>query len=142
MKNEESVPCTTINIFLVAPLIMYKFSPKIKHVSRGDFLDDRLILFATEYVEMCPANMIRCGDGGRCILRSQWCNGEVDCNDASDETTCSCRDRVSQERLCDGYFDCPHGEDELGCLGKGLLRGSGTSRILKLRESRIIELLN
>ncbi|CAL7938816.1 unnamed protein product [Xylocopa violacea] len=73
--------------------------------------------FSFGYPETCPSNTIRCNDGRRCILRSQWCDGQVDCNDASDETTCSCRDRISQDRLCDGYFDCPHGEDELGCLG-------------------------
>nr|XP_034181143.1 serine protease nudel [Osmia lignaria] len=69
------------------------------------------------YSKPCPFNMIRCGDGQKCIPRSQWCDGQVDCMDSSDEITCSCRDRISQERLCDGYFDCPHGEDELGCLG-------------------------
>nr|XP_031838376.1 serine protease nudel isoform X2 [Nomia melanderi] len=72
---------------------------------------------STDPSTLCPYNTIRCNDGKRCISRSQWCNGQVDCNDASDETTCSCRDRISQDRLCDGYFDCPHGEDELGCLG-------------------------
>ncbi|XP_076761416.1 serine protease nudel [Xylocopa sonorina] len=77
--------------------------------------DEKRFLFG--YPESCPSNKIRCSDGRRCILRSQWCDGQVDCNDASDETTCSCRDRIAQERLCDGYFDCPHGEDELGCLG-------------------------
>lgn len=77
-------------------------------------------LCCTGYSQPCPFNSIRCRDGKRCILRSQWCNGQVDCNDASDETSCSCRDRVSQDRLCDGYFDCPHGEDELGCLGKSV----------------------
>ncbi|KAG7203877.1 hypothetical protein KM043_017931 [Ampulex compressa] len=69
------------------------------------------------YPRVCPSNSIRCGDGGRCILKLQWCDGHVDCNDASDEISCSCRDRISKERLCDGYFDCPRGEDELGCSG-------------------------
>lgn len=76
--------------------------------------------FSIENPGSCPFNMIRCNDEKRCIYRTQWCDGLVDCYDASDETTCSCRDRISQERICDGYFDCPQGEDELGCLGKDL----------------------
>ncbi|XP_043512078.1 serine protease nudel-like isoform X2 [Frieseomelitta varia] len=74
--------------------------------------DEKNFLFGT-----CPSSMIQCGDNGRCIARSQWCDGIVDCNNAIDETSCSCRERISQERLCDGYFDCPYGEDELECLG-------------------------
>lgn len=70
------------------------------------------------YPDECPLNTIRCSDGRRCILRVQWCDSVVDCYDASDERMCSCRDRISLERLCDGYFDCPHGEDELGCFGE------------------------
>ncbi|XP_036149068.1 serine protease nudel [Monomorium pharaonis] len=64
----------------------------------------------------CPANYHQCNNQ-YCIPRVKWCNGRVDCTDASDETKCSCRDRISRDRLCDGYFDCPHGEDELGCFG-------------------------
>ncbi|XP_076681045.1 serine protease nudel isoform X2 [Andrena cerasifolii] len=70
-----------------------------------------------EHSQPCPFDSIRCRDGKRCILRSEWCNGQVDCNDASDETLCSCRNRISRDRHCDGYFDCPQGEDELGCVG-------------------------
>ncbi|CAK9811280.1 Serine protease nudel [Anthophora plagiata] len=87
-----------------------------EHAMTDDKMNNKKIV-ATEYATVCPYNTIRCGDGTRCILRTKWCNGQVDCNDASDEITCSCRERISQERLCDGYFDCPHGEDELGCLG-------------------------
>ncbi|EGI57358.1 Serine protease nudel [Acromyrmex echinatior] len=64
----------------------------------------------------CPINYHQC-DNQYCIPRIKWCDGRVDCADASDETRCSCRDRISRNRLCDGYFDCPHGEDELGCFG-------------------------
>ncbi|KYM93915.1 Serine protease nudel [Cyphomyrmex costatus] len=64
----------------------------------------------------CPINYHQC-DNRYCIPRKKWCDGRVDCADASDETRCSCRDRISRNRLCDGYFDCPHGEDELGCFG-------------------------
>ncbi|XP_011872575.1 PREDICTED: serine protease nudel [Vollenhovia emeryi] len=64
----------------------------------------------------CPENYHQC-DTQHCVLKVQWCDGRVDCTDASDETRCSCRDRIPRNRLCDGYFDCPHGEDELGCNG-------------------------
>ncbi|KAJ8676459.1 hypothetical protein QAD02_012246 [Eretmocerus hayati] len=79
---------------------------------------------ANPYAEMfgglmreCPVNFYRCGDGSRCISRLQWCDNLIDCPDASDETKCSCHDRIGKARLCDNYIDCPHGEDELGCFG-------------------------
>ncbi|KAK0183422.1 hypothetical protein PV327_001466 [Microctonus hyperodae] len=65
----------------------------------------------------CKLNYLQCLDKSSCIMRAYWCDGIVHCPDASDETRCSCRDRIIKDRLCDGYFDCPHGEDELGCFG-------------------------
>ncbi|OXA53017.1 Serine protease nudel [Folsomia candida] len=41
--------------------------------------------------------------------------GTVHCGDASDETDCTCLDRVGSKKICDGLEDCPNGEDELGC---------------------------
>lgn len=67
---------------------------------------------------VCKSDYLECLDKTLCIPRSQWCDGDVDCPDASDETRCSCKHRINKDRLCDGYFDCPRGEDELGCFGE------------------------
>ena len=51
--------------------------------------------------------------------RSQiMCNGQIDCEDASDELYCiQCCDgsRIQMENRCDGKFDCPDGSDEMYC---------------------------
>lgn len=61
--------------------------------------------------------MISCNSGSFCIEENRWCDGNVDCDDVSDESKCSCKSRVDESRICDGYFDCPFGEDEMGCYG-------------------------
>jgi len=61
-----------------------------------------------------------CQDGSACVKHMHWCDGLIHCNDMSDESDCTCQDRLDKDRLCDGYFDCPQGEDELGCFGKYL----------------------
>uniref|UniRef100_A0A1B6DXW5 Peptidase S1 domain-containing protein n=1 Tax=Clastoptera arizonana TaxID=38151 RepID=A0A1B6DXW5_9HEMI len=70
-----------------------------------------------ENADECSFGHIMCANKERCIHESQWCNGYTDCLDASDETSCSCRNRVDVGKLCDGFFDCPKGEDELSCFG-------------------------
>nr|XP_021187246.2 serine protease nudel [Helicoverpa armigera] len=65
----------------------------------------------------CPSGTISCASGDACIDEKQWCDGNVDCIDVSDEASCTCKERVDKSRLCDGYFDCPFGEDEMGCFG-------------------------
>ncbi|XP_045493771.1 serine protease nudel isoform X2 [Colias croceus] len=68
-------------------------------------------------VEECPAGKVSCDNGNACISESSWCDGNVDCDDVSDESHCTCKSRVDKSRVCDGYFDCPFGEDEMGCFG-------------------------
>lgn len=64
----------------------------------------------------CQEGKIPCFTTSQCIAKSSWCDSNVDCLDASDETACSCKSRLHESRICDGYFDCPMGDDELGCF--------------------------
>lgn len=64
----------------------------------------------------CDDGKISCFTTSQCIPKSSWCDSNVDCLDASDETACSCKSRLHESRICDGYFDCPMGDDELGCF--------------------------
>lgn len=65
----------------------------------------------------CPKGYRQCKNQ-ICVPDIKWCDGRVDCADATDETSCSCSNRIWQNRLCDGYVDCPTGEDELNCFSK------------------------
>lgn len=65
----------------------------------------------------CDAGTISCYDSNQCIPASKWCDSSIDCTDGSDETACSCKARLSRDKICDGYIDCPMGSDEIGCFG-------------------------
>lgn len=60
---------------------------------------------------------VACYGSDECIPKEAWCNNRVDCPDGSDESSCTCRQRLNDEQICDGYEDCPMGEDEIGCYG-------------------------
>lgn len=75
---------------------------------------------STPSQQNCPyEDEVSCFDSNECIKKKNWCDSLVDCSDGSDESACSCKDRLSKARFCDGYADCPAGEDEIGCFGCG-----------------------
>ncbi|CAG9768789.1 unnamed protein product [Ceutorhynchus assimilis] len=69
---------------------------------------------------LCPLGEQACLDNSKCIKNYHICDGEVHCDDSSDEIACTCKERVGKLRLCDGYCDCPRCEDEQGCFGCGI----------------------
>jgi secreted trypsin-like serine protease len=71
---------------------------------------------AASRVVFCdPVRELRCADKSQCYPVAKKCDAVVDCNDYSDENSCTCKDRLIDARLCDGYEDCRLGEDELEC---------------------------
>lgn len=65
----------------------------------------------------CKPGFISCFGSDQCIAKAKWCDSSIDCLDASDESACSCKSRLSEDKICDGYLDCPMGSDEMGCFG-------------------------
>ncbi|XP_031639042.1 serine protease nudel-like, partial [Contarinia nasturtii] len=65
----------------------------------------------------CKEGETSCINSHQCVINEKWCDGVVDCLDASDETSCSCVSRLNSDKICDGYLDCPLGADEIGCFG-------------------------
>lgn len=59
---------------------------------------------ATNPYNACNANEISCLSTTQCISQDKWCDNAVDCLDSSDETACSCRSRLDQDKICDGYL--------------------------------------
>uniref|UniRef100_A0A182RBA3 Ig-like domain-containing protein n=1 Tax=Anopheles funestus TaxID=62324 RepID=A0A182RBA3_ANOFN len=77
--------------------------------------------------DACSSNEATCMNGA-CIRKTQICDGNADCNDGSDESSCSmyqrcepndfkCRNSkcVFKTWLCDGENDCGDGSDEENC---------------------------
>ncbi|XP_043512079.1 serine protease nudel-like isoform X3 [Frieseomelitta varia] len=64
---------------------------------------------------VCTKTELRCRNG-KCVDKSAFCDGNVDCPDGSDEPTiCTCAEYLkltSPERLCDGVRHCLDKTDE------------------------------
>jgi len=62
----------------------------------------------------------RCRDKTACYPKEKHCDFSVDCEDNSDEDSCSCVQRLIDDRLCDAITDCVGADDEADCgCGEG-----------------------
>jgi len=57
----------------------------------------------------------RCRDMSACYPTQKHCDFEVDCKDNSDEDSCSCLERLIDDRKCDAFTDCSGATDEADC---------------------------
>ncbi|KAK7474740.1 hypothetical protein BaRGS_00034033, partial [Batillaria attramentaria] len=78
---------------------------------------------ASEYgtTDCSGEHQFRCADGSRCIDSRWQCDGDIDCRDFSDETTCTCTETqykcgngrcIPAKWECDGDNDCGDSTDE------------------------------
>merc|ERR1719320_703328 len=57
----------------------------------------------------------RCRDKSACYPIQKHCDFEVDCKDNSDEDSCTCVERLIEDRKCDAIIDCEGATDEYDC---------------------------
>lgn len=118
LNQTEHIPTTTSNDQLLNNTITHLGNVLNIFYEHNQLVDG--FALGLENDAKCKQDERPCADNGECISKLHWCDKQIHCPDASDETGCSCHDRIDKDKLCDGYFDCPHGEDEAACHGEPL----------------------
>uniref|UniRef100_A0A667WW69 Low-density lipoprotein receptor-related protein 2-like n=1 Tax=Myripristis murdjan TaxID=586833 RepID=A0A667WW69_9TELE len=79
----------------------------------------------------CRKGFKPCKDGRECVLHSHLCDGEMDCQDGSDEQDCDVQCKAAEfqcshgkrciplEQVCDGWNNCQDRSDEMNCSRRG-----------------------
>ncbi|KAJ8684614.1 hypothetical protein QAD02_020407, partial [Eretmocerus hayati] len=100
-------------------------------VERGNLLaNDEVARVENQEVESTTNNRVFAATGAdlprhfvckriiQTIAEEKWCDNVHDCEDASDEESCTCKDYIRRDHsdvICDGHVDCDDGSDEEGC---------------------------
>jgi hypothetical protein len=109
-NQTTTVSTTESTAVLNATTTTTKTAEEPASIDNGDLIDS-LVVELQDPTHPCP------GFPDTLIFSDQICDGKVQCPEATDETNCSCRNRMHPSKICDGIFDCPFLDDETSCRG-------------------------